>query len=60
MNCITVPASKEYDVCIGGGLLGQIGNLAAKVTKAKKVAIISDSNVWPLYGEKLSAELSNA
>lgn len=60
MNCITVPASKEYDVCIGGGLLGQIGDLAAKVTKAKKVAIISDSNVWPLYGELVSANLIKA
>ena len=53
MNCITVPASKEYNVCIGSGLLDQIGNRAAKVIDAKKVAIISDSNVWPIYGEKV-------
>ena len=60
MNCITVPASKEYNVCIGSGLLDQIGNRAAKVIDAKKVAIISDSNVWPIYGEKVSANLIDA
>ena len=60
MNCITVSASKEYDVRIGSGLLGNISDLAAKITSAKKVAIISDSNVWPLYGEKSSADLKNA
>ena len=59
MNCITVPASKEYDVCIGSGLLEQISNIATKVSKAKKVAIISDSNVWPLYGKTISTNLVN-
>ena len=57
MNCITVPASKEYQVRIGGGLLSHIGEMVSEITKANKIAIISDSNVWPIYGEAVSSNL---
>jgi len=60
MNCITVPASKEYQVRIGSGLVSQIGVMAAEITDGRKIAIISDSNVWPLYGEIVSSNLANA
>lgn len=60
MNCITVPASKKYQVRVGSGLLGQIGDMAAQVTEGRNVAIISDSNVWPLYGKIVSRSLINA
>ena len=60
MNRIRIHASKEYDVCIGSGLLSQLGKMASEVCKAQKAAIISDSHVWPLYGQavKESLELS--
>ena len=51
MNCITVSASKEYQVKIGNGLLSQIGDFANEISCGDKVAIISDSTVWPLYGK---------
>ena len=52
MRIITINASRKYDVVIGNGLLSTLGQEAAKLGKAKKVAVISDSNVWPLHGQK--------
>lgn len=60
MNCITVAASTEYQVCIGSGLLSSIGEMALEVIGVGNVAIISDSNVWPLYGETVANSLKNA
>ena len=51
MNIITVKASREYDVVIGTGLQKQLGAFAAKLHAPGKAAIISDSNVWPIYGD---------
>ena len=51
MKTIKVTASKSYDVLIGAGLLNDLGQqLLSVLHKPCKVAIISDSNVWPLYG----------
>ena len=50
MKTITVNASKTYDVTIGSGLLSAVGETVRNVTTAAKAAIISDSNVFPLYG----------
>ena len=60
MNKIRVQASTEYDVCIGSGLLNQLGAMIADVRKVGKAAIISDSNVWPLYGKTVSNSLMEA
>ncbi len=50
MKTVTVTASKNYQVIIGSGLLANIGAQIAALKSPCKVAIISDSNVWPLYG----------
>ena len=60
MNTIRIIASREYDVCIGAGLLKQLGVMAAQVCHTGKAAIVSDSNVWPLYGKTAAASLQNA
>ena len=60
MNRIRIQASNEYDVCIGTGLLYQLGQMAAMVCKAQKAAIISDSHVWPLYGQAAKSSLEQA
>ena len=57
MNTVTVSASKNYNVCIGNGLLPQLGQYAASVKKPCKVTIISDSNVWPIYGQAATDSL---
>jgi len=60
MKTIRIRASKEYAVKIGTGLLTTLGPEAAAVCTAKKVAIVSDSTVWPLYGETAVKSLNDA
>ena len=50
MKTVTVNASKQYNIHIGSGLLADLGNMAVALGKVAKVCIVSDSNVWPLYG----------
>lgn len=63
MKQIQVKASKNYTVTIGRDTLTHIGSTIREVTKADKVCIVSDDNVWSLYGAAatescLSSELS--
>lgn len=60
MNTVHVTASKNYDVLIGSGLLQQIGSYAAAIEKVKKVCIVSETNVWPIYGEQTRKKLEDA
>ena len=60
MKIITVNASRNYEVKIGAGLLPTLGAEAASVCKAGTAAIVSDSNVWPLYGETAKESLEQA
>ena len=61
MKTIKVTTSKSYDVKIGADLLKDLGNELLSVLKEPcKVAIISDSNVWPLYGKTARSALDVA
>lgn len=60
MNTVTVKASNAYQVQIGQGLLPLTGEAARQVSSAKKAAIVSDSHVWPLYGNTVKESLENA
>ena len=60
MTTITVSASRTYDVIIGPGLLPQLGEYAQKLCKGHAAAIVSDSNVWPLWGQTAETALRNA
>ena len=57
MKTVTIHASKTYDVHIGSGLLDELGTQVAALGKAQRVCIVSDSNVWPLFGAKASGSL---
>lgn len=57
MGKIHVKASKEYDVRIERGLLKYAGGLIANVGDVSRVVIVSDDNVFPLYGEQLKESL---
>ena len=57
MKTVTVSASTSYDILIGSGLLSQLGQQIKSHCKAEKVCIVSDSNVFPYYGE--TAKSSN-
>ena len=58
MTTVTVNTSKKYDVLIGDGLLQNIGSYVKQVKENCKIALISDSNVWPLYGETVKNDLT--
>lgn len=60
MKTITVEASRTYDIHIGSGLLSQVGALAAPLLKGREAVIVSDSNVWPLYGQRVTESLEQA
>lgn len=60
MKAVTVTASKTYEVKIGQGILPRLGEEAAKVLKGRKVCLVSDSNVFPLYGQTARASLEAA
>ncbi len=60
MREITVQASKHYQVLIGSGLLAQLGVHAAQLHTPGKAVIISDSNVWPIYGSTAEKSLADA
>lgn len=57
MRTISVKASQNYDVIIGADLLSQLGSYASDIRSDCKAAIISDSNVWPLYGNTVTESL---
>lgn len=59
MNCIHVHASKDYEVKIGSGLLFSLGSEVIQICKARKIAIVSDSHVFPLYGAIAQKSLEN-
>lgn len=60
MKTITVKASKTYEVRVGEGLLQTVGTLAAEVVRGKTVAVVSDSNIFPLYGKTVCDSLAQA
>ena len=60
MRIVTVKASRTYEVKIGNGLLPALGYEVRKVCKANKAAVVSDSNVFPLYGKTVVESLVRA
>ncbi len=60
MKTIKVNASRDYDVIIGNGIVHSIGCRIKELTKASKVCIVSDSNVFPLYGARVCQCLQDA
>ena len=57
MKDILVNASKTYSVLIGNGIIRQAGHYIASVKKSATVAVISDSHVFPIYGNTLMDSL---
>ena len=61
MERITVKVKNQYDVLVGSGLLSQSGELIRGVdSHIQKLFIVSDSNVAPLYLEKLRDVLQSS
>ena len=58
MKTICIKASKSYQVHIGQQLIPQAATYIQKIHPVCKAAIISDSNVYPLFGKALEDSLS--
>lgn len=57
MNTITVNATKSYPAIIGSGLIAAIGRYIQNIHSPCCTAIISDSNVWSIYGPTVENSL---
>jgi 3-dehydroquinate synthase len=62
-QCLSVRvelAERSYDVYIGSGLLPHIGQYSTEVVSRKKCAVVTDSNVAPLYAQTVLDSLAGA
>jgi 3-dehydroquinate synthase len=57
MKTIKICASRDYDVIIGNNILPTLGKHIRALSKADKVCIVSDSNVYPLYAQAARSSL---
>ncbi len=57
MRTIHVAASTGYDVLIGSGISRGAGQLIAEISGSRTAVIVSDDNVFPLYGSALRENL---
>ncbi len=57
MKKLTVKVNDQYDILIEKGLLSQAGELIKNVLKCKKIVLISDTNVYPIYGDDIKKSL---
>lgn len=60
MKKLTVNVGKGYDILIEKGILANCGDYIKNVSSAKKVVIISDSNVAPLYLDTVNSSIKSA
>lgn len=58
MKKVHVNTGKPYDIFIERGITENCGEYIRNVSKAKKAMIISDTNVFPVYGERVKKSLS--
>lgn len=58
---IDVRTAQPYQVTIRRGAIGQVGSILAQVKKPGcRAMLISETNVFPLYGERVTASLEQA
>lgn len=58
MNTLQVNTGRPYQIMIENGILKNCGEQIRAYSKAQRVMIISDSNVYPLYGAAVTSSLS--
>ncbi len=52
MKSVRVPASKEYEVIIGSGIISSLGEKCVSLLGKRRCIVITDSNVAPLWLDK--------
>ena len=56
---VNIP-NREYDIKIEKGLMDRCGEEMIQIFKPCRIAVITDSNVDPIYGERLLNSLTNS
>ena len=59
MKTVSIQTAKPYSVFIGPGLFSEVGAEVRKLGGVSKAAVISDSTVWPLYGQAVEDNLAS-
>lgn len=59
-QAVTIATSTPYQVIIGDDLLNECGAIISREIKPCRAALISDTNVMRLYGEKAASSLENS
>lgn len=54
---VNIP-KRDYDIHIEEGLLARTGEMVAKVFQGEKIAVVTDSNVEPLYAKQVCDSLT--
>lgn len=57
MRSLRVNVGKGYEILIEKGIISSCGDYIKNVSKAKKVCLISDTNVYPIYKDKVIKSL---
>ena len=57
MNQVSVHASGSYEIYVGEGVLSRLSREMKALPKVKKVCIVSDSHVFPLWGKQTAGLL---
>ena len=58
--CWVETATQRYPIIVGYGLLDELGEKAKKAALSPVVVVISDENVWRLYGGRVKRVLKEA
>ena len=53
-------SSRPYDVLVGAGLLDHLGELIRDVTREGRCCVVTETNVGPLYADRVEAALGAA
>jgi 3-dehydroquinate synthase len=56
---VDIPDAR-YDITIRPGLLSRAGEVLARLTKSRRIGVVTDSQIAPLYLEKLQQSLESA
>ena len=58
MRTVHVGTGRPYDIDIERGLLDKAGEYAKRLSDAKRVVLVTDTNVAPLYQQRILHSLS--
>ena len=56
---VTTPGG-SYEILVGPGLVHTVGGTLARVTPERRAFVITDDNVWPLYGRDVETSIHEA